>query len=332
MGKQEKRGKRKKKKEEKTLCQVFLCKKNLVRDIVIVLVTIAFSALLIINHRYLAYKKSLEQMRPEKAQEIVEEVEENEAESPLLETNNWLIYQSQWYGFEIKYPPHWEKPALKGATRGANWEYRFLFRKKDIEEGDKYAGFDVVVYNIQKVKELFNTDEFPKIKDEELKNQGVCQEITGHIAENQDYPAEQIYIGPNDDCFSQAFFYTLTRDQYIYNIVPILVENSEETDQLKEEKEIIKNFPEFISSVSTTNLIDIKRPKPAPAKPKINAPKPASYKKVNGQRVCAKKNDKPGKSKQNKKKHMDRECCLDPDEIPNPWCTYNSKRYQKYLE
>jgi len=61
------------------------------------------------------------------------------------------------------------------------------------------------------------------------------------------------------------------------------------------------------------------RPKP---KPRITAPKPVSFKVVGGKLVCAKKNDKPRKSRQNKGKHLDMECCLDPDEYPNPWCTY----------
>lgn len=64
------------------------------------------------------------------------------------------------------------------------------------------------------------------------------------------------------------------------------------------------------------------KPKPAPSKPKITAPKPVSFRVVGGKMVCAKKNDKPRKSKQHKGKHLDMECCLDPDETPNPWCTY----------
>jgi len=93
-------------------------------------------------------------------------------------------------------------------------------------------------------------------------------------------------------------------------------------------------MPEFFIVVSTWRLIDIYRPKPKPVvvKPKITAPMPVSYKKVNGLRVCAKKNDKPGKSKQGKSKHMDMECCLDPDEYPNPHCYYDPAKYGKYLK
>ncbi|NTW89551.1 MAG: hypothetical protein HGB37_01380 [Candidatus Moranbacteria bacterium] len=80
-----------------------------------------------------------------------------------------------------------------------------------------------------------------------------------------------------------------------------------------------------------------KRTIPVPFKPAtvvrhvISAPYPNSYKKVNGRLVCAKKNDHPEKSKKNKKKHMDMECCLDPDEIPNPHCYYPPEKYGKYL-
>lgn len=67
-------------------------------------------------------------------------------------------------------------------------------------------------------------------------------------------------------------------------------------------------------------------------RPAIDAPMPKSYTVVNGKMVCAKKHDKPGKSKKNKKKHMDMECCLDPDETPNPHCYYPPEKYGKYLK
>jgi hypothetical protein len=65
--------------------------------------------------------------------------------------------------------------------------------------------------------------------------------------------------------------------------------------------------------------------KPAPPKPKHAAARvPVGAKVVNGKYVCKKKHDYVGKSKSNNKGylHLDMECCLDPDEYPNPWCTY----------
>ncbi|HAV11165.1 MAG TPA: hypothetical protein DCX32_01315 [Candidatus Moranbacteria bacterium] len=71
---------------------------------------------------------------------------------------------------------------------------------------------------------------------------------------------------------------------------------------------------------------------PAPVK-KITAPFPHMYKKdAAGRLVCPKDHDKPRKSKKGKGVHMDMECCLDPDETPNPHCYYPVEKYGKYLK
>jgi hypothetical protein len=48
----------------------------------------------------------------------------------------------------------------------------------------------------------------------------------------------------------------------------------------------------------------------------------AKVKYVNGKGVNSCKGDKTRKSKKNPKGHVDTQCCLDPDEIPNPRCAY----------
>ncbi len=61
-------------------------------------------------------------------------------------------------------------------------------------------------------------------------------------------------------------------------------------------------------------------------KPRLkSADYPIGAKIENGRYICKKKHHEYiGKSKKNNKGyyHLDRECCLDPDEYPNPWCTY----------
>ena len=65
---------------------------------------------------------------------------------------------------------------------------------------------------------------------------------------------------------------------------------------------------------------------------KVSAPKPyISETDSLGRKVCNKSNDKPSKSNQNKGRHLDMECCLDPDENPNPNCYYATAKYGKYL-
>lgn len=318
----------------------FLRKDNIIRDIVVIFFTVVLAALLILNHRHQLYlqKSAREQEIANQAKEFSEEKmrqsgeakeDESELEIPQEDTTNWQSYKSDWYGFELKYPENWEKPALVKKTEDAKWDYHFEFRKKEIYEDDPYSGFDVIVYDVKNTKELFDTNEFPTLKSDEFKADESCAEITGHLTENEDYPAEEIYVSPDDNCRNPAFFYSLTRDEYIYNIIPIKKYDWETPDDFK--KVAVKNFPEFFSVASSFNLIDIKRPKAQPAAPKITAPMPVAAIRVNGRLVCAKKNDHPSKSKRNKKGHLDMECCLDPDEYPNPHCYYPKDKYGKYL-
>lgn len=55
------------------------------------------------------------------------------------------------------------------------------------------------------------------------------------------------------------------------------------------------------------------------------APSLLSAKMVNGRAVCGHKKDKPRMSRKYDEVHVDRQCCLDPDEIPNPRCDYGYK-------
>lgn len=209
---------------QKTIREFFFCKNNLTRDVIIILISIGLAALLTTNHHKFSYQQTKKQNTQPAKKPITKQVAivENEAENSTMDTTNWKLYQTQWYGFELKYPKEWNNPILKNAAAGAKWEQRYQFRKSSIDESNPYIGFDVVVYNVNKVKELSNTDEFPTIKNEELKNQGICNSITGRVGENENYSAEQVYIDQNDDCYNATYFYTLTRDNYIYNIVPIV--------------------------------------------------------------------------------------------------------------
>ena len=313
--------KKKIEKLKQTIIKLFLNKKNLSRDVAVVVIAIGMVVLFFINNQHLFREQN------ELVEIAGEPVIQNEAENPTIDTTNWKTFQTNWYGFEIKYPENWNEPISKGAERGSKWEYRYKFRKSEVEESNPYVGFDVVVYSVGKVKELSGTDEFPTVKIEEMKAQGLCEELAGDLSENENYPAEQIYVSPEDSCYNLAYFYTLTRDNYIYNIAPILADDAEKN--IQSEKEVTQYLPEFISASSTFNLVDIARPKP---KPRITAPKPYVYDVDGaGRRVCDKSNDHPSKSNKGKGKHLDMECCLDPDEYPNPWCYYNPSKYGKYL-
>lgn len=320
----------------KTLYTIFFSKKNLKRDAIILGTLLIILAGLFSENQYsffsdiIRYAKNISQpavipmLSEEQIYEEVRTIQET------INTDDWKTYQSQWYGLEIKYPENWMAPTKQAVSRGSKWEYRYQFRKHNIAEENPFIGFDLVIYDVSKIKELANAEEFPALKSEELKTADKCANIKGHIIETGDYPAEEIYIPPADDCYNPALFFSNTRGAYTYNIVPRFKEGSPVSGDPR--VEIVDDFPEFYSIISTFKLTDIVRPRPSSPERTTFSPMPVSFKMVRGQLVCAKENDHPSKSNKNKGKHLDMECCLDPDEYPNPHCYYPPDKYGKYLK
>jgi hypothetical protein len=266
----------------------------------------------------------------EDRKDTIEEAEEAEIEMPTAHVSAWKTYRSNWFGFEVKYPKEWNAPVVKKAGSADKWEYRYFFRKKELNEGDVYAGFDVAVYDVRKVKRVLDSKEMPPLKNQELATDFSCQTIADHLAMNENFPAEEINIPADDKCFEPAVFYAFAYGQYAYNIVPV---NKNEEKRQSAKEEVLANFPEFFSVSASFNLVEIKRTQKTRV-PVITAPKPTAKTKAGpgGKRVCAKKGDDPSRSDTHSKKHMDMECCLDPDEYPNPHCYYSESKYGKYLK
>jgi len=321
----------------KKIFLIFIDTKNLKRDAIILTAFCFILAAIFTESHYSFLRGSIREFRENiKQQEVIPSMTEGQIYEEVknvqatINTDNGETFKSQWHGIEIKYPENWSVPTRQAAPRGSKWEYRYQFRKLDKTEENPYIGFDIFIYNSDKIKELSRTEEFPAAISEQSKLEGECLNLAGHIIETGDYPAEEIYIPPADNCYNTALFFSNTRGEYIYNIVPEFRDKSAISGDPR--VEITDNFPEFYSIISTFKLTDFVRPKPVPFRRAISGPMPVSYKKAGGRLVCAKENDHPSKSQKNKGKHLDMECCLDPDENSNPNCYYPSDKYGKYLK
>ncbi|KKP58532.1 MAG: hypothetical protein UR60_C0006G0039 [Candidatus Moranbacteria bacterium GW2011_GWF2_34_56] len=315
------------------------CRTNLKRDISIILSAIFIIAFFLVLGQYIASidaQVKNKELTASYNEKLFDQFEDENAKNieiiqDALDTSQWKEYQSPWYGFKIKYSQNWKAPVVRPYSRFSSAIYRVSFLPNDKESKSSIVGFDVAIYDMSKTKELFQTDEFPKLKDPALQESIQCKNIEGHFLETGDYPAEEIYIPAADDCYKSALFFSVVSGQYIYNIVPKIKEGTILENDLM--VEVSDKLPEFFASVSSFENIEIVRPKPKAIAPKITAPKPASYKIDQfGRLVCEKKDDKPSKSNQGKGKHLDMECCLDPDEYPNPHCYYDPGKYGKYLK
>ena len=283
----------------------------------------------------IAYERKLQSEQYEALMQQIEKdnVSEIMAIQERYPTDTWKKFTSQYYGFEIPYPAEgWSVSVQKIDQTQSKAIYRVNYLKHN-DIFNEPVGFSVSVYDTANVKELSQTDEFPAMRVNDLSAAGLCAVPEGHMYETGDYPAEEIYIPLGDECYESTLFFTMVKGQYIYNITPI-VGMAMSDDIVDPMIAVVDMTPEYFSAVSQFGAIEIVRPKPKPVLPKVAGPMPATYKKdVLGRRVCEKSKDKPSKSKENNKgkTHMDMECCLDPDEYPNPHCYYDPGKYGKYL-
>lgn len=238
------------------------------------------------------------------------------------EVESWKIYKNTAYSFTLKYPEDWPEPAVVKPEEGKKYKFKVSFRNS-AEEGKNQKGFDIYIYRLLKSDNSIQpdyTDNLTK-KDTAAEDYSNCGEIgTAYLGENK-YPAMEMYYLKNDPCFAEAYYLVLEKGVYIYDIVPV-PRGGINYDGYDGRVKVAETLPEFKKILDSFNFIQVVAKKTTVVK-RITAPKPvAKTRNVGGKRMCAHKSDKPRKSKTNKKKHMDMECCLDPDEYPNPWCTY----------
>jgi hypothetical protein len=210
---------------------------------------------------------------------------------------NQTIYSNQIYGFKIKYPSSWPAPKEENPSAENQWIKKIIFK-----DSSPWEKFYLLVYKNSESKAEVDPISWG------YENEKACS-------------ARKINIIKNYFNYKKENIYEFRKDDYVVKI-------------FKGEGELNFSDSQFKSSalsfIFQKESIPISR-KDHIAQTIVGAKKPYAYDVVAGKRVCNKKNDRPGKSDQHKGKHMDMECCLDPDEIPNPYCTYSNAKYQKLL-
>ena len=181
------------------------------------------------------------------------------------------------------------------------------------------AGLELIVY----LKRYYNLEDTqPLYQKLFTTKEGItCPEYTEEIKVGPDliYPANKVVVKPGNPCFREAYFVSVERNSWIYNLVPVPSGGYHKIGYQGESK-VNAQIPEFSKILEN---ITFQNPLPP-----ITGPKPRTAKKVNGKYVCAGGDDIHW-SLTNKPGHLDLQCCLDPDETPNPWCSYSAENLAK---
>jgi hypothetical protein len=233
------------------------------------------------------------------------------------ETASWQVYENQNYNFYIKYPTDWQTPKESTFDSQSKYLLKISFDSQENSKGESRNGFDVFIYSSFKFPSYLGTDSLIKKNENiDLKD---CTNFDDITLGEAGYSAKEINVLANDPCWEETFFYSLNKNGFLYNIVP----HSGDKYDIKnfdEKISLVKILPQFYDIVSTLNFTKKESVSQASQRTVRRITTPPRPRYTAGSR-CPVKNDHPSKSK-TKGKHMDEDCCPDPDEWPNPRCAY----------
>lgn len=255
------------------------------------------------------------------------EKEKITVEVPVAEDDTlaWKTYQDKITGFSVKYPDYWPDPKVSRAGGKVEYLEKVVFDNGFGTEAKRFKGFEVYVYDAEKISGPVESDNLMPKNPENLKaNDCDKSEFSEATLGEGAYPAQEVEVESGDRCFMEAYFFSVNRGKYFYNIVPLAPETDSPLGEGKK-IDVITNFPKFFEILSTF-VVPLEEVQIEEEKEVIQ--KNIVEKKVQPRRVlqslgrCSHKNDHPRKSRTKKHRHMDEDCCMDPDEWPNPRCQY----------
>lgn len=251
------------------------------------------------------------------------------------EMENWKTYQNKTYGFQIKYPEDWPDPAVSGPQDGFKFRNKISFLGNQSDSGKAPNGFDIDIYRSTQSNNKPKPDYTDNLalKDTVTPDYSNCNSLEIFSVGTAEYPALQVRVLQNDPCFHEAYFFSLRKGFSIYDIVPN-PSSGKNYDGYDGEKIVKNEFPDFYRILSTLSFTvtkpvvnnQIQNPT---SKPKV-APKVEAPRVTRGIR-CPEKIQHP-KSSPNKGKHVDEDCCPDPDEYPKAGCAYSSHDFSIMLK
>lgn len=230
-----------------------------------------------------------------------------------INTADWKIYQNNFYNFEIKYPNSWNAPEEeKILDHDFAYEYKIIFSPDGTKQNGSAEGFTIYIYKTEPCVDDLNFASGQNFSSSNQLSSNLTPQCSTHKA---------IVINGNND-----YFYEFSGKIYTFTIFPfpadennpILTENSHD---------------QFEAAIRTITLNSIPKPESkiiyvAPKKPAVKGSNVVVSSR--GQK-CPNPGQKPQKS-QTKGRHVDEDCCPDPDEWPKSGCAYKASNYAIMLK
>lgn len=280
---------------------------------------VGISALLLIYHNNLA---------PRQANKISQSADQQEVRGQAIDTADWKTYKDSQYDFEIKYPDSWDDPRPQTISNSDfDYQYKVSFGTVYSLKGKDNKGFSIFVSK--------------KNTSNENADNGDC--ISSQTPDSSDSNSSGQTAADKDRCLLHKlkvpgvdpdyYSYQFAGENFEYNILPTLILDSRSsqlaTDSIPELEAAAKTFSLDFETIQKKTAARLKQQFAAAIMARINA---EYYPPSQGTPVCPDLHDRPSYSAKDKNKHIDEDCCPDPDEWPNLRCKYKSSDYNIMLK
>lgn len=234
------------------------------------------------------------------------------------------IYRNDTYGFQVNYPGDWVSPQEETVNDpDYNYIFRASFGTDQGFRGETAEGFNVFVYRGNAC--LSNGDSVS------IQDKNPDAPLAHSIANNSQIQSGCVSrkVTVNGSFFPHEInIFQYVGTNYSFVLVPFISRNEALPEHITAQfEEAAKSFDVLAQDpISPPPAVNQKIP------PKISpqVKKPTAMVRPQGTMVCPDPKQKPAYSK-TKGKHMDEDCCPDPDEWPNPQCIYPTPAFKIML-
>jgi hypothetical protein len=247
---------------------------------------------------------------------------ENVSVGTPIDTTNWKTYRDPVYHFTLKYPNEWTDPVAKKVNDpDFEYEYQVSFGTKETFAGTSFEGFNLYVFKTGKC-------------DTSASQINSSNGSSGEIAPACSTKKSSVSTGTGKPGKILEF----SSIAYTYTIVPYIPPDNADPELIKKINLELEEAGKTFQYDPTLKIVV--SPKPSQSASAVVPPKPASpigkrgkltgAVASGGKLICPHPNRKPTRSP-NQGKHVDEDCCPDPDEYPNAACAYKPSDYKIML-
>jgi hypothetical protein len=239
-----------------------------------------------------------------------------------VDTASWKTYRDPVYHFTLKYPKEWTAPVAKKVNDpDFEYEYQVLFGTKETFAGTSFEGFNLYV---------FQTGKCDTSTSQINSSNGSSGETTPSCSTKKS--SVSTGTGKSEKILEFSSI------AYTYTIVPYIPPDNADPELIKKINLELEEAGKAFQYDPTLKIIV--SPKLSQSASVVIPPKPAASVgrrgkltgaiASGGKLICPHPNRKPTKSP-NQGKHVDEDCCPDPDEYPNAACAYKPSDYKIML-